>query len=72
MDGLTGTLRHAHRLYAGPRQRSLLQIRQLRSREPQSDRTRRSGFAIDESARLERHDHLMYNGRRDSEKAPKV
>jgi len=50
----------------------LLEIRQLRSRQPESDRTRRSRFTIDESARLERHDHLMHDGRRDSKEALKI
>jgi hypothetical protein len=40
----------------------LFEIRQLRSRQSQSDRACGSGFAIDESAGRERFDHLCTTG----------
>lgn len=50
----------------------LFEIRQLRSRQSKPDRACGSRFAIDESARRERFDHLVHHRRRDAEEPLKI
>jgi len=51
---------------------TLLQVRQLRSREPKRDRARLPSFAVDESACVKRLDHLAHHRRRHAEESLKV
>ena len=51
---------------------TLIEIRQLRSRDPKRYRARFPRFPVDESVRVERLDHLMHNRRCDSKIPLKV
>jgi hypothetical protein len=44
---------------------NLLQVRQLGPREPESNRSRSPWFSFDQSALVERFDHLMHDWWRD-------